>query len=224
MDPHGGNYEQQARYFTGRAVLDGAVLTEAQEELARAVLEVVLLAGLPPYSIEAAAGGEETGVALVPEGRRALRVVWQQDPAAARYLLPELCDVHQAAMNQALRTILSAHRFQSPTAHWARRRLSLGSLVPMGEAESDPLEVDSQPAATAASGPTGAGPCGSRASTPSHASTAPSATACPSRNRRPHHRSGRRRHGWCRWPLPETGHPTATRRAPGPVRPRGAAR
>jgi hypothetical protein len=32
-------------------VPDGAALPEAQEQLARAVLEVVLLAGLPPYNI-----------------------------------------------------------------------------------------------------------------------------------------------------------------------------
>lgn len=38
-------------------------------------------------------------------------VQWQQDPQARR--LPSgLCDVQQAAMNQALRAILSAHRFQ----------------------------------------------------------------------------------------------------------------
>ncbi|WP_327724629.1 hypothetical protein [Streptomyces europaeiscabiei] len=111
MDPRGGNYEQQARHFAPRAVMDGVALTETQEQLARTVLEAVLLAGLPPYNIEAAADGEETGVALVPEGRRALRLVWQQDPAAARHLPVGLCDAQQAAMNQALRTILSAHRF-----------------------------------------------------------------------------------------------------------------
>ncbi|MEU3241109.1 hypothetical protein ABZ710_38005, partial [Streptomyces anthocyanicus] len=53
---------------------DGDALTGAQEELARAVVKVVLLAGLPPYNIEAAVDGEETGVALAPEGR-ALRVL-----------------------------------------------------------------------------------------------------------------------------------------------------
>ncbi|MBC2902103.1 hypothetical protein [Streptomyces cupreus] len=54
--------------------MDGVALAEAQEQLARADLEAALLAGLPPYSIEAAADGEETGVALVPEGRHALRL------------------------------------------------------------------------------------------------------------------------------------------------------
>lgn len=81
MDPRG---EQQARYFAPRAVLDGAALNDTQEQLAWAVLEVVLLAGLPPYDIEAAADGQETGVALVPESRRRLRVQWQQDPQARR--------------------------------------------------------------------------------------------------------------------------------------------
>ncbi|MGJ5832043.1 hypothetical protein [Streptomyces ossamyceticus] len=114
MDPQAGDYRTQARYFAGRAVLDGAALTEVQERLARAVLEVVLLVGLAPYDIEAAADGGETGVGLVPVpgNNRALRVQWQQDPTAARHLPSELCDAQQAAMNQALRAILSAHRFR----------------------------------------------------------------------------------------------------------------
>ena len=113
MDPRGGNHEQQARSFTPRAVLDGAELTEAQEQLTRAVLEVVLLAGLPPYNIEAAADGEETGVGLAPvQGRHhALRVLWRQDATAALHLPADLLHTHQAAMHQALRTILSVHRF-----------------------------------------------------------------------------------------------------------------
>jgi hypothetical protein len=86
MDPRGGNYGPQARPFAPRAVIDGVALAEAQEQLAWAVLGAVLVAGLLPYNIEAAADGEETGGALVPEGHGALRVVWQQDPAAARHL------------------------------------------------------------------------------------------------------------------------------------------
>ncbi|MCX4902408.1 hypothetical protein OG571_47120 (plasmid) [Streptomyces sp. NBC_01369] len=125
MDPRGGDREQQARYFAPRAVLDGAALTDAQEQLAWAVLEVVLLAGLPPYDIEAAADGQETGVALVPESRRRLRVQWQQAPQA-RCLPSELCDVQQAAMNQALRAILSAHRFQIADAPLGEAPLVLG--------------------------------------------------------------------------------------------------
>ncbi|WLW57027.1 hypothetical protein [Streptomyces sp. YU58] len=92
-------------------MIDGVALAEAQEQLAWAVLGVVLVAGLPPCNIEAAADGEETGVALVPDGHGALRVVRQQDPAAARHLPVGLRDAQQAAMNQALRTIQSAHRF-----------------------------------------------------------------------------------------------------------------
>lgn len=126
MDPRGGNYEQQARYCAPRAVLDGDGLTEAQEQLARAVLEAVLLAGLPPYNTEAAADGEETGVALVPEGRRALRVVWQQDPAAAHHLSAGLCDAQRSAMNQALRTILSAHQLQIADGPLGEAPLVLG--------------------------------------------------------------------------------------------------
>ncbi|MCF3105344.1 hypothetical protein IPZ58_27670 [Streptomyces roseoverticillatus] len=77
MDPFGGDYRQQARYFTARAVLEGEGLTNVQEELARAVLEIVLLAGLAPYNIETAADGEESGVGLAPApgNRRALRVI-----------------------------------------------------------------------------------------------------------------------------------------------------
>ncbi|MGW0828386.1 hypothetical protein [Streptomyces sp. NPDC002845] len=131
MDPRGGDYEQQARYFAARAVLDGEALTEAQERLARAVLETVLLAGLPSYNIEAAADGEETGVALVPEGRRALRVVWQQDPAAAHHLPLELRDAQQAAMNQALRTVLSA-RFWIADGLLGEAPLVLGFTGPDG--------------------------------------------------------------------------------------------
>ncbi|MFJ9893450.1 hypothetical protein ACIQPR_08960 [Streptomyces sp. NPDC091280] len=112
MDPRGGNHEQQARYFAGRAVVDGTALTQAQEALARGVLEVVLLAGLPPYDIEAAADGEETGVGLaaVPGRRHALRVLWRQDATASLHVAAELSNAQQAAMHQALRAILSAHQ------------------------------------------------------------------------------------------------------------------
>lgn len=113
MDPRGGNHEQQARYFAGLAVPDGAALTEAQEELARAVLGVVLLAGLPPYNLEAAADGEESGVGLapVPGCRHALRVLWRQDATAVLHLPAGLVRAQQAAMHQVLRSILSAHQF-----------------------------------------------------------------------------------------------------------------
>ncbi|MDQ0935081.1 hypothetical protein [Streptomyces turgidiscabies] len=132
MDPRAGNHCTQARYFAGLAVLGGETLTGQQEELARAVLEVVLLAGLPPYNIEAAADGEETGVALVLEGRRALRVLWQQDPAAAHHLPSELCDAQRAAMNQALRTILSVHRFWIADGPLGEAPLVLGLTRPEG--------------------------------------------------------------------------------------------
>ncbi|MEV0375553.1 hypothetical protein AB0I10_38380 [Streptomyces sp. NPDC050636] len=46
-------------------MLDGGALTEAEVELARAVLAVVLLAGLVPYHAEAVADGEESCVGLV---------------------------------------------------------------------------------------------------------------------------------------------------------------
>ena len=113
VDPSGGDHDQQARSFAPRAVLDGAELTGAQGQLARAVIEVVLPVGLPPYNIEAAADGEEVAVCLapVPGRRHALRVLWRQDTTAAVHLSAELVHAHQAAMHQALGTILSAHRF-----------------------------------------------------------------------------------------------------------------
>lgn len=131
MDPRGGDCRTQARYFATLAVPGGQTLTGQQEELARAVLEVVLLAGLPPYNIEAAADGEETGVALVPEGHRTLRVVWQQDPTAAHYLPIGLCDAQQAAMNQALRMILSTHRFWIADGPLGEAPLVLGLTGPV---------------------------------------------------------------------------------------------
>ncbi|WKU42592.1 hypothetical protein Q3V23_00040 [Streptomyces sp. VNUA116] len=113
VDPRGGDHRAQARYFAPLAVLDSETLTERQEELARAVLEAMLLAGLPAYNAEAAADGEETGVGLTPApgSSCALRVVWQQDATATAHLPTDLCHAQQAAMHQALRTILAAHRF-----------------------------------------------------------------------------------------------------------------
>ncbi|MFH8350544.1 hypothetical protein [Streptomyces sp. NPDC018045] len=107
-------------------------LSAEQEELARAVMEVVLLAGLAPYNVEAAVDGEVTGVGLapVPYNRRALRVKWQQDPAAARHLPAELSGIQQPAMHRALHTILSAHRFWIEDAPL--------SQAPLGRARTRP--------------------------------------------------------------------------------------
>ncbi|GHG83736.1 hypothetical protein [Streptomyces griseocarneus] len=102
MDPRRGDYQTQARYFAPLTVLDSEILSERQEELARAVPEVMLLAGLPPYNVEAATDGEEAGVAVTPEDRRALRVLWHQDATAATHLPMELRDAQQAAMHQVL--------------------------------------------------------------------------------------------------------------------------
>ncbi|MEV5597972.1 hypothetical protein [Streptomyces sp. NPDC052496] len=114
-----------------------AKLTGQQEELAREVLEVVLLVGLAPYPIEAAVDGEGTGVGLSPVSgdRRALRVRWQQDPAAVHHLSAELCDIQQtamdqAAMHQALHTILSVHRFWPEDAPLAEALLVLARTRP----------------------------------------------------------------------------------------------
>ncbi|WP_329266905.1 hypothetical protein [Streptomyces sp. NBC_01451] len=132
MNPLGGDYRVQARYFADLAVLGGETFTEHQEELARAVLEAVLLVGLPPYNIEAAADGEETGVALAPApgNNRALRVLWQQDAAAVLHLRADVCDAQQAAMNQTLRTILAAHRLWIEDGPLGEAPVVLGSHRP----------------------------------------------------------------------------------------------
>ncbi|MBF6050215.1 hypothetical protein GO001_34435 [Streptomyces sp. NRRL B-1677] len=131
-DPRGGDHQAQARYFAPLAVLDGEVLTGRQEELAQAVLEAVLLAGLRPYNAEAAADGEETGVGLTPSpgNNSALRVVWQQDAAATAHLPTDLCHAQQAAMHQALRTILAAHRFWIEDGPLGEAPLALGRTRP----------------------------------------------------------------------------------------------
>jgi hypothetical protein len=111
MHPQGGDHRTQARYFAHLAVSGGEAFTGLQEELVCAVLEVVLLAGLPPYNLEAAADGEESGVGLAPGCRHALRVLWRQDATAVLHLPAGLVHAQQAAMHQALRSILSAHQF-----------------------------------------------------------------------------------------------------------------
>ncbi|MFH9826607.1 hypothetical protein [Streptomyces bobili] len=52
------------------------------------------------------------GLAPVQGRRHALRVLWRQDATAAFHLPAELVHAQQAAMYQARRTILSAHRFR----------------------------------------------------------------------------------------------------------------
>jgi hypothetical protein len=111
-DPGGDWWLTRARYAVDLAVIDGEDLPGPLVELATLVLVTMLKAGLPPYSIEAAAEGDETGVALAPvPGRRALRVLWRQDPAAQAHMPAERWHAQQAAMNQALRAILAAQAF-----------------------------------------------------------------------------------------------------------------
>ncbi|MGX1885805.1 hypothetical protein [Streptomyces sp. NPDC055287] len=50
------------------------------------------------------------GLAPALGNGRALRVLWQQDAAAAVHLPKDLRDAQHAAMHQALRTILAAHQ------------------------------------------------------------------------------------------------------------------
>ncbi|MFD7015278.1 hypothetical protein [Streptomyces sp. NPDC059928] len=113
MDWRGGDWTTQARYYAEGSVLEGAALTPGQKKLAVAVLEVVLKAGLTPYDMDADAEGEATGVGLAPAPGRAdaLRVIWQQDPPAEAETPAEVWSAQQAAMSQALRTILSVNGF-----------------------------------------------------------------------------------------------------------------
>ncbi|MFP3985991.1 hypothetical protein U9R90_00435 [Streptomyces sp. E11-3] len=134
MDWKGGDWATQARYYAGLAVLDGAGLTERQQELAQVVFEVVLKAGLQPYSIEADAEGEATGVGLAPAKHRAhaLRVVWQQDPPAESRTPAEVWSAQQTAMSQALRTILSANGFWIEDGPLGQAPVVLGLTRPGG--------------------------------------------------------------------------------------------
>ncbi|MFE3527015.1 hypothetical protein ACFXOD_36675 [Streptomyces sp. NPDC059161] len=80
-----------------------------------AVLEVVLKAGLTPYDMDADADaeGEATGVGLAaaPGRADALRVIWQQDSPAEAETPAEVWSAQQAAMSQALHTILCVNGF-----------------------------------------------------------------------------------------------------------------
>ncbi|MHA5051075.1 hypothetical protein [Streptomyces sp. SD15] len=65
------------------------------------------------FDIEVALDFDADGVAVeaVPGRSTAVRVAWQQDPAAETQMPSERWSARQAAMNQALRTILSVQDF-----------------------------------------------------------------------------------------------------------------
>ncbi|WP_231631067.1 hypothetical protein, partial [Streptomyces clavuligerus] len=132
MDWRGGDWATQAGYYVGRCVVGSVGLGRDCEGLARAILTVVLMAGLRPYDIEADAEGEATGVALAPaaDGSGALRVIWRPDPPAEYEMPPAVWNAQQAAMHQALRTILTAHGFRIQNGTVAQAPIVLGTGRP----------------------------------------------------------------------------------------------
>lgn len=105
-------WQRRAEYFVTLANPDGDLPHEARE-LAVEVLAALMRAGLPPFNIEVAADENTSGVTLgqVPGRSTAVRVAWQQDSAAEERMPAERWQEQQAAMNQALRTILSVQKF-----------------------------------------------------------------------------------------------------------------
>ena len=110
---HGDWWHRRAEYAADRVSPDGFEFQGAARELGVEVLAAALRAGLPPFDIEVAVDDEASGVtmAAVPGRSTAVRVAWQQDPAAQRQMAAEQWQEQQAAMNQALRTILIIQGF-----------------------------------------------------------------------------------------------------------------
>ncbi|MEU2588706.1 hypothetical protein ABZ612_39015 [Streptomyces avermitilis] len=77
------------------------------------VLVALMRAALLPFNLEAAADENTSGVTLeqVPGRNTAVRAAWQQDPAAEGRMPAERWQEQQAAMHQALRTILRVQEF-----------------------------------------------------------------------------------------------------------------
>jgi len=110
---HGDWWHRRAEYAVDRVSPNGSEFQGAARELAVHVLVALLRAGLPPYDIEVAVDDEASGVTMVtvPGRGTAVQVAWQQEPAAEGQMPPEQWQEQQAAMNQALRTILSVQEF-----------------------------------------------------------------------------------------------------------------
>jgi hypothetical protein len=124
-------WQRRVEYFVSLANPDGDLPYEARE-LAVEVLATLMRAGLPPFNIEVAADENTSGVTLarVPGRSAAVRAAWQQDPAAEGRMPAESWQAQQAAMNQALRTILSVQEFWIEDGPLGEAPIVLGTARP----------------------------------------------------------------------------------------------
>ena len=122
----------RAEYAVGRVSPNGSEFQGAARELAVEVLVALLRAGLPPFDIEVAVDDEASGVTLETVSGRsaAVRVAWQQDPAAEPHMPAERWNAQRSAMNQALRTILSVQEFRIEDGPLGAPPIVLGTTRP----------------------------------------------------------------------------------------------
>ncbi|MGC4986660.1 hypothetical protein ACLQ18_39725 [Streptomyces sp. DT193] len=124
-------WQRRAEYFLALANPEGDPPVEARE-LAVEVLAALMRVGLPPFNIEVAADKNTSGITLarVPGRSTVVRVAWQQDPAAEGRMLAERWQAQQAAMNQALRSILSIQEFWIEDGPLGEAPVVLGAARP----------------------------------------------------------------------------------------------
>ena len=129
---HGDWWRGRAEYAVGRVSPNGSEFQGAARELAVEVLVAMLRVGLPPFDIEVAVDDEACGVTLeIASGRStAVRVAWQQDPAAETQMPVEQWNAQQSAMNQVLRTILSVQKFRIEDGPLGEPPIVLGTTRP----------------------------------------------------------------------------------------------
>jgi hypothetical protein len=129
---HGDWWRGRAEYAVDRVNPNGSEFQGAARELAVEVLVALLRAGLPPFDIEVAVDDEASGVTLetVSSWSTAVRVAWQQDPAAETQMSAERWNAQRSAMNQALRTILSVQEFRIEDGPLGAPPIVLGTTRP----------------------------------------------------------------------------------------------
>lgn len=129
---HGDWWHGRAEYAVDRVNPNGSEFQGAARELAVEVLVALLRAGLPPFDIEVAVDDEASGVTLetVSSWSTAVRVAWQQDPAAETQMSAERWNAQRSAMNQALRTILSVQEFRIEDGPLGAPPIVLGTTRP----------------------------------------------------------------------------------------------
>lgn len=128
---HGDWWHRRAEYFVALANPDGQPPHGARG-LAVEVLVALMRAGLLPFNLEAAADSNTSGVTLeqVPGRNTAVRAAWQQDPAAEGRMPAERWQEQQAAMHQALRTILRVQEFWIEDGPLGEAPIVLGATCP----------------------------------------------------------------------------------------------